>query len=337
MSTEYHFVQTPSEDHFCPVCTDPLTVRRKCDHVLVKCSFGCGQQVRSGEMKKHKTNSCVKRPTTCEYCGFHDKRDYVHAKHYPICLQFPVDCPNKCQVKDLKRGQLQVHKNECPLQKIVCPFSTIGCTIQLPRKEMPLHMKEGVEQHLLLMLQKMGPPPEPSQPTLPQLSDNHIPQDLVKVPPVEFTMMDFLHKKTANTDWDSPPFYTHPQGYKMCLNLEPNGCGTGKGTHCMLPCVLTVCCPHEGRTCTVYSLYAALMKGEHDDSLQWPFEGNIVVELLNWREDQQHVVQNFAFSRENKINCIRVHRIDTNIGDWFGNHQFISHSSLSYNSGHHQH
>ena len=137
-------------------------------------------------------------------------------------------------------------------------------------------MKEGVEQHLLLMLQKMGPPPEPSQPTLPQLSDNHIPQHVFKVPPVEFTMMDFLHKKTANTDWDSPPFYTHPQGYKMCLNLEPNGCGTGKGTH--------------------ISLYAALMKGEHDDSLQWPFEGNIVVELLNWREDQQHIVQNFAFS-----------------------------------------
>ena len=163
-------------------------------------------------------------------------------------------------------------------------------------------MKEGVEQHLLLVLQKMGLPPEP---TLPQEVDS--PQDVFKVPPVEFTMMDFLHKKTADTDWDSPPFYTHPQGYKMCLNLEPNGCGEGKGTH--------------------ISLYAALMKGEHDGSLQWPFEGDIVVELLNWREDKQHVVFNQSFSRL-EGNCV----IDSTIGSWYGNSQFISHSSLSYNS-----
>ena len=96
----------------------------------------------------------------------------------------------------------------------------------------------------------------------------------------------------------------------MCLNLEPNGYGSGKGTH--------------------ISLFAALMKGEYDDSLQWPFEGNIVVELLNWRKDQQHVVHNVGFSRGNNRYCIRV--TNQKIGRWYGNHQFISHSSLSFNS-----
>ena len=290
MAVEYHFVQTPSVDHFCPICTDPLTdpfliikcghhlcrtcrdrliasrekdcpvcrvpdclqgaapnlhmkrlvdsltvhcehhskgctwtgelrnlqehldpARRKCDYVLVTCSFGCGQQVRSGEMKKHKTKTCVKRPVTCKHCGFHDKLDYVVKIHYPICLQFPVNCPNKCQVKGLKRSQLQVHRDECPLQMIACPFSTIGCTIQLARNEMPLHMKEGIEQHLLLVLQKMGPPPEP---TLPQVVMS--PQGLFKLSPVEFTMIKFFSKKERT----SPPFYTHPQGYKMCLQVS---------------------------------------------------------------------------------------------------------------------
>ena len=36
------------------------------------------------------------------------------------------------------------------------------------------------------------------------------------------------------------------------------------------------------------SVNAFLMKGEHDDQLQWPFEGNLIIELLNWREDQGH-------------------------------------------------
>ena len=47
-----------------------------------------------------------------------------------------------------------------------------------------------------------------------------------------------------------------------------NGYGVGKGTH--------------------ISIHANLMRGDYDNNLQWPFEGDIVVELLNWREDNQH-------------------------------------------------
>ena len=239
----WHFVhQTPSEDHFCPICTEPLIdpfltiqcghhlcgtcrdrliairrmecptcrepdclqgaapnlhmkrlvnslmvhcehhskgctwtgelrnlqehldpARRECDYVLVTCSFGCGEQVRSGKMKKHKTSTCVKRPTTCEYCGFHDQRDYVRKEHYPVCLHFPVDCPNRCNAEDLKRKYLQDHKNECPLQMIECPFNTIGCKTQLPRKDMASHLDQAMKDHLLLVLQQIsGPKYEPT-------------------------------------------------------------------------------------------------------------------------------------------------------------------------------
>ena len=30
------------------------------------------------------------------------------------------------------------------------------------------------------------------------------------------------------------------------------------------------------------------MRGDYDNGLQWPFEGDIVVELLNWRDDCRH-------------------------------------------------
>ena len=69
------------------------------------------------------------------------------------------------------------------------------------------------------------------------------------------------------------------------------------------------------------------MKGEHDKSLQWPFMGEIVVELMTWREDKHHVVFNQSFfgKQGNRV-------IDSTIGDWYGNNRFISHSSLPYNS-----
>ena len=53
----------------------------------------------------------------------------------------------------------------------------------------------------------------------------------------------------------SPPFYSKPDGYKMCVCLYLNGCGAGQGTH--------------------LSVFFALMKGEYDPILQWPFEHKV--------------------------------------------------------------
>lgn len=36
------------------------------------------------------------------------------------------------------------------------------------------------------------------------------------------------------------------------------------------------------------TVHVLMMKGVNDDSLQWPYQGNIYIELLNWREDSHH-------------------------------------------------
>ena len=67
----------------------------------------------------------------------------------------------------------------------------------------------------------------------------------------------------------------------MCLYVDANGGvdaygnSTGKGTH--------------------VSTLAYLMRVEHDDQLQWPFSGDIVIELLNWRELEQGTPQGNYF------------------------------------------
>ena len=84
----------------------------------------------------------------------------------------------------------------------------------------------------------------------------------------EFTLTEFTKRKQFNNEYFSPPFYSHPHGYNLCLRVYANGHGNGKGTH--------------------ISLSTSLMKGDYDDSLQWPFECDIIVELVNWKQDNHH-------------------------------------------------
>ena len=109
---------------------------------------------------------------------------------------------------------------------------------------MASHLDQAMKQHLLLVLQQISGPNHESTPS-PVAGDLHC---LFKLPPVVFTMTDFLQNKEANTEWKSPPFYTHPRGYKMCLQVVANGKGDVEGTH--------------------LSVFVALMRGEHDKHLE---------------------------------------------------------------------
>jgi hypothetical protein len=59
----------------------------------------------------------------------------------------------------------------------------------------------------------------------------------------------------------SPPFYSSPHGYRVCLRAYLNGDGTGRGTH--------------------VSLYIVIMKSEFDDLLTWPFAHEVTLSLIN--------------------------------------------------------
>jgi FtsZ-binding cell division protein ZapB len=91
----------------------------------------------------------------------------------------------------------------------------------------------------------------------------------------EFTMTDFVEYQRDDISWYSPHFYTHPNGYKMCLHVYPNGSGPGKGTH--------------------LSVSVHLMRGEFDDQLKWPFRGNITIKLVDQEENKDYVIQTISF------------------------------------------
>ena len=283
--------------------------KRKCNYILLPCSFGCGERIRSGAMREHMKSSCTKRQMSCQYCSSYcSSYDIVTAKHLPICLQVPVTCPNNCKVVGLKRKQLQAHIDECPLQVISCPFTSTGCTVKLPRNKMEKHEATAVCEHLRLVVKQVKQlqlKQEPSTPPAATVS----PPFLYNQAPMEFIISDFSEKKEANEEWISSPFYTHNRGYKFRLKVYPNGNGIGSGSH--------------------LSVFAQLMRGEYDNELEWPFEGDIRVELLNWRADKNHNSGTIDYNRYDDPDCTYSSRVtDQKTAGGLGYSRFISHTDL---------
>ncbi|CAF1032747.1 unnamed protein product [Rotaria sp. Silwood1] len=71
----------------------------------------------------------------------------------------------------------------------------------------------------------------------------------------------------------SPPFYSSPTGYKMCMRLYMNGDGQARGTH--------------------LSLFFVLMRGDYDAILAWPFNYKVIFCLYDQTGSQRHIIDSF--------------------------------------------
>ena len=129
-------------------------------------------------------------------------------------------------------------------------------------------------------------------------------------PPFEFKLTNFTELKDAPNQWFSTPFYTHNNGYKMCMSVDCNGADEGEGTH--------------------VSVYANLMRGEFDDSLTWPFCGIITVQLYNQYSDKAHIVHDIPFRKSVPVE-ISGRVVDQELAEsGLGVPQFITHGRLHY-------
>ena len=70
----------------------------------------------------------------------------------------------------------------------------------------------------------------------------------------------------------SPPFYTSPNGYKLCIRAYLNGDGLGCGSH--------------------LSVFIVVMRGEFDALLPWPFRAKVSLVLLD-QGHRKHITQTF--------------------------------------------
>ena len=80
-------------------------------------------------------------------------------------------------------------------------------------------------------------------------------------------------KSNEITRIESSPFYSC--GYKCRLQLDPNGCSSGKGTH--------------------LSIYIFIMRGENDATLEWPFQKKVYFRVIDQQETDASKQNIFRF------------------------------------------
>ncbi len=130
----------------------------------------------------------------------------------------------------------------------------------------------------------------------------------ISVPPLQFTIHKFSQLKKDNEQWYSTQFYTHPQGYKMCLKVYPNGDGPGKNKHLLVS--------------------ARLMRGEFDSYLKWPFRAAVTVTLINQEEDKKHFSDVLEFGEEAPDSAAGRVLDGEKAQSGVGNPEFFPHSKL---------
>ena len=235
----------------------------ECRFISVQCPFNCGGCVLRGNLGKHKTSECGKRPSVCEHCQYRGTYEVVAQDHARVCPKYPIECPKKCSDAKIQRFRLNAHLlQECPKREVECEYSYAGCTAKVEAAKMKEHMETRVEEHLRMLAgytKTLHTKVDALQVQVQKLLEKD--PKSVCIPAVEFTMRNFRQKRKANAVWYSPSFYTFANGYKMCLRVHANGNGTSMG-HSM-------------------GVFLNMMSGEFDDQLRWPFKGEITIELVN--------------------------------------------------------
>ena len=121
-----------------------------CGYVQVTCSNKCGvQSIKRKDLQFHLLQECLLRDHQCEHCGFNETYKVV-TEHYDSCSEYPIECPEGCTAL-VKRGKIDDHKTECPLEAIQCPYSAAGCEVPLLREDLDEHLANGAHQHLSMI------------------------------------------------------------------------------------------------------------------------------------------------------------------------------------------
>lgn len=345
---DYLFLEEPPSDVVCPICClvakDPQQVsccgKIYCHSCLTeletqsKWRFRCANcrdeepesfpdRKTSGQINALRV-ACLKREDGCDWRGALRELE----PHLSRCEYANMTCPFSvfgCSSRPLRKD-LEEHENASLRQHLKLAVKHVEGLEKLmeenteEQKErmtrLEASFKETKALHLTqrkdlrrLIEKKVETHTESIQRSLLSFKNEMIAQNCNL--PLVFKLGNFTNLHDDDEDWRSPPFYSHSQGYKMCLRVYTNGCSEVRGSH--------------------ISLYVYLMKSDHDNNLDWPFRGAIHVQILNQLEDVCHYGEKITFScREVKNYNGRV-KTPTNIGlTGLGKSQFIAQSELGF-------
>ena len=261
-----------------------------CGYQLVQCGNKCGAEVERREVEEHEEDHCELRRYLCLYCQWHeDTYKKVTSEHFKECYYFPLDCPNNCGKKRIRRRDMSSHLCACPEEVVPCRYQSLGCKVRLPRKQMEDHLKNkdthldiamattselvtklnkvesehsvcisNLEKQMRAVLKKTSTKvelPPPVLPSKPWLKEDLFP----RYPPC--TLKVELDKDICGV---SPHFFSHPGGYRLELLIDS------------------------------YGLYIDPVDHPDNYPLKWPIEITVNYIILNQKEDKDHVHEKYS-------------------------------------------
>ncbi len=213
----------------------------------------------------------------------------------------------------------------CPLTIINCDFHHVGCAVKLPRQDMPEHQRESLRIHLskiainyaslreeMNVIKRENESLKTKVASLRSSSQRFTaiptkPREKISIQPSNVLIMtNFQQHKRDGNWWYSPPVYTHPWGYKICLGV----CARGFGNNSHV------------------SVFVYLMRGEQDDHLTWPLRGTITFQLLDQTGGENHKFHQCVYDDSVELkNCEQV-RYGERANSGWGAPTLIAHSAL---------
>ena len=124
-----------------------------CQFVEVTCPSKCGLKLKKQCVQQHVAKEC---PCHCQHCGATGTKEEIAAKHKTRCPQYPLPCPNGCQLGVIPSGGMVAHRKVCPLELVQCEYYVVGCESLVSRGDLENHYNKKVAEHLSLVKSKFA-------------------------------------------------------------------------------------------------------------------------------------------------------------------------------------
>ncbi len=272
------FVDEPPKSLECSICL--LTLRNP---TVISC---CGNHFCEPCIGRIKSN---RKP--CPLCNSPDFTTFLHKGVAREVNALRVYCPKKAQGCDWQGelGQVDRHLNPTANSR-GCGFVMVECKYRcggmFERRVIDSHeaedcAKRPIEVQVAFLARKLEMLATENRDikaevTTLKAENISLKQQIearspLQLPPFYFTMNNYQQCKNEKRKITSPPFYSHPKGYKMRFQIYPNGFDSGLNTH--------------------LSMFVVIMRGEFDDTLQWPFTGRVTIDMYSCKSKQWTPIQ----------------------------------------------
>jgi len=245
------------------------------------------------DMAEHLKVKCPNRLNTCKLCKRTGSYLYIMKDHDQVCDKKVVPCPRSksgCPEK-MQRDKIKLHlKLQCDYVEHTCEFESIGCLARMSRRGVGRHLREAREKHIDLAMDALS---------LREKQHKTLTQGKAFV----FKIPGYCDKKAKNEIFYSQAFYTHTDGYKMCIRVDLSSDGDARGKH--------------------LSIFTLMLQGQNDVKLRWPFRGSVKYELLNQLEDDNHYTKVSRFTETDKLDVANMKGYPKFLPHVLLNHDFI--------------